>query len=187
MSEVALLVIDMQAAYFRNEALDEKKATLAFHCNRLIEAAKKTAVPVLTVVTEHKKNQSTWTLNMLDDEQGYLFSGTEDVAVITEIDTSGSCQVIKTRDSAFYETNLETKLRDQEITTLILTGVSTHSCVMLTAADAYARNYRVILASEAIASHDPRYHDASLQMLHQEYRQPLMSTDDVIRDFLHAT
>jgi nicotinamidase-related amidase len=80
-------------------------------------------------------------------------------------------EVIKTRDSAFWDTTLEHQLRTLGISRLIIAGVSTHTCVAQTAADAYAANFRVLLAEDVIASHIMDLHEITLEVLEEEYRQ----------------
>lgn len=41
-------------------------------------------------------------------------------------------------------------LRDPQVDTLLLTGLSTNACVGLTAIDAYERDFGVVLGAEAI-------------------------------------
>lgn len=171
MKKLALVIIDMQKAYFNNDALEVKRETLTTACNELTANAKANDIPVFSVVTKHQKDGSTWTLNMIDDRAGYLFTGETDSEVVEGLDVTGAVTIVKTRDSAFYETELLEQLRQRDIETVVLAGVSTHTCVFQTAADAYARNIRVILARDAIASHDPGRHDSALDVLETEYRQ----------------
>lgn len=180
MAKTALLVIDMQNAYFNNSALEEHRSQLIYYCNKLITHAQQHSWPTFMVRTVHAKDTSTWTLNMLDDARGYLYDGDEDAQLVRGLKVNGTIKLPKTRDSAFYDTTLLTQLREREIERLVLCGVSTHSCIMLTAADAYAANLRVTLASDAIYSHDPRYHESTLEMLQQEYRQGLLTHDAII-------
>jgi nicotinamidase-related amidase len=183
MSTHALIVVDMQNAYFNNDSLAAVKPGLVAACNQLIEAFMSASLPVLLVRTQHKRDRSTWTLNMLDDGRGYLFNDQPDAAYVDGLLTDGTIEILKTRDSAFHDTNLGAILKKHAIDHIFIAGISTHSCILYTAADAYAENYRVTLAQDAIASHDPTYHDSTLAMLEQEYRQPKLS-NDAIRDMI---
>lgn len=181
--KTALIIIDMQNAYFNNGALAERKEKLTAACNELIGHFVSKNMPVITVRTEHQRDKSTWTLNMLEDGQGYLFENDDDAACVTGLQTSGTGRLVKTRDSAFYGTDLVERLHTLEVRQLVLAGVSTHSCVLYTAADAYAANIPVVLATDAIASHDPSRHDSTLDMLEQEYRQRLLTNAKIIEQF----
>lgn len=58
----------------------------------------------------------------------------------------------KTRYSAFAGTNLDILLRERNIDTLHLVGVSTDICVLHTAIDAYNRCYNLVVHKDAVAS-----------------------------------
>lgn len=179
MTKVALVIVDMQKAYFRNQALEARRSALIAACNELAERAVSCGLPVFNIVTKHKKDRSTWTLNMLDDKQGYLFEGDEDSEVVDGLYVENAIKIIKTRDSAFFDTTLLDELHQRDIGTLVLAGVSTHTCIFQTAADAYAHNLRVVLAGEAIATHDPGLHQFAVDLLHQEYRQPMKQNKEI--------
>lgn len=180
MTRYALLIIDMQQAYFRNDALAERRDELVRKANQLIDGAVQADVPVYNVTTVHKKDRSTWTLNMLEDSEGYLFEDSADIELVDGLRHDQAVSILKTRDSAFFGTDLAVRLRGHGVDTVILLGVSTHGCILQTASDAYAENFKVLLAQEAIASHDMDYHDATLRLLEQEYRQEVLMTAEIL-------
>jgi isochorismate hydrolase len=59
--------------------------------------------------------------------------------------------ILKPRHSAFYATPLEVLLTHLGTRRLILTGVSSHQCVLFTANDAHVRNLEVIVPSDCVA------------------------------------
>ena len=59
--------------------------------------------------------------------------------------------VLKPRHSAFYATPLEVLLQHLRIGSLLLAGISTESCVWMTACDAYIRGYRLIVPGDVVA------------------------------------
>jgi ureidoacrylate peracid hydrolase len=75
----------------------------------------------------------------------------------------------KHRSSCFYNTTLETKLKVQGITTLIVCGVATNYCVESTIRDAYARDYDIILIEDAAASLWEDLHRATLKNVELMY------------------
>ena len=166
----ALLIVDMQNAYFANAKLREQKDRLVAHCNQLIDAASAADVPIIMLRTLHERDKSTWTLNMLQDKKGYLFAGDMGSQYVDGLKTAGAIEIVKTRDSGFWQTDLLSTLRDRGVEAVVIAGVSTHSCIMATAMDAYNANLLVAIACDAVGSHDPRYHDVVLNMLRQEYR-----------------
>lgn len=177
---IAVLVIDMQNAFFEDPALERWREETVQACNFLITAAQQNGVPVLLVKTEHEKDKSTWTLNMLDDDQGFIFRGTDQAAFIPGLMTEGVPQLLKTRDSAFVGTDLLLRLRNWNTDTIVLAGVSTHNCIAQTAADAFAHNIRVIHVSDATASEDGKAAAAMQSILSREYRQQVLPLTEVL-------
>jgi nicotinamidase-related amidase len=177
---VALLVIDMQNAYFEDSTLSAEQDRVVASCNQLIFAARKAECPVFLVCTEHERDKSTWTLSMLDDNQGFIFTGSEQADTVPGLATDHLPRIVKTRDSAFVGTDLLMRLRNAGATRLLLAGVSTHNCVAQTAADAYAANFRVSYAREAIASNRPDYAVQALRVLSDEYRQDVLGIPEAV-------
>ncbi len=60
--------------------------------------------------------------------------------------------VLKPKHSAFYQTPLELLLKHLGAERLILTGVSTNSCVLFTANDAYMRDLEVMVPRDCVAA-----------------------------------
>ena len=63
--------------------------------------------------------------------------------------------ILKPRHSAFYATPLEVLLTHLGARRLILTGVSSHQCVLFTANDAHVRNFEIIVPSDCVAGPTP--------------------------------
>lgn len=179
----ALLIIDMQKAFFEDETLGGRQDSLVEACNSAIADAREAGVSVYVIRTEHQRDKSTWTLSMLDDDQGFLFSGTEQAEPVDGLDIEGLPELVKTRDSAFFGTDLLQRLRNLSVDTVVLAGVATHNCVAQTAADAYANNVRVAYAKEAMASTNEEYAENVLGVLMDEYRQQSLDADDVRKLF----
>lgn len=171
----------MQVPYFQNSVLEAKKDDLIKQCNTLIELFQRSSLPVFLTRTVHSQDEQTWTLNMRRHQEGFAAAGDDETAFVDGLRYSERTAIIinKTRDSAFIATDFEAQLRRQGVTTLVMCGVSTHSCVGLTAADAYARNFFTLLATDAIASHKEKYHSGMLTMLKDEYNQPTLTTSQV--------
>ena len=163
----ALVVIDMQNSYFELPGLAEKKGALLGPVNELLRAARESSVPVFMVRTQHERDRSTWTLNMLEDQQGFAFPGTEQARFLDELNSGDHIEVVKTRDSTFHGTDFQEQLERRGITHLLLCGVSTHSCVFQTATDAFAHNFHVAIATDAITSESPYLAEAMLKFLQE--------------------
>ncbi|MFL2095532.1 cysteine hydrolase family protein [Marinilactibacillus psychrotolerans] len=69
----------------------------------------------------------------------------------------------KRRYSAFNGTDLETKLRERDITEVHLVGVCTDICVLHTAVDAYNKGFSIVVYQDAVASFDQAGHEWALE------------------------
>ncbi|NKX49000.1 cysteine hydrolase [Arthrobacter deserti] len=168
---LAVLVIDMQKGYFENPVLAGRQEELVGQCNQLIAQAREAGVPVLLPCTGHQRDKSTWTLSMLDDDQGFAFAGSETAELVPGLEAEGLPRLSKTRDSAFVGTDLLLRLRNLGVRTLVLAGVASHNCVAQTGVDAFAHNFRVVYARDAMASTNEEFAEQMLTILCKEYRQ----------------
>ncbi|WP_043239131.1 cysteine hydrolase family protein [Stutzerimonas azotifigens] len=69
---------------------------------------------------------------------------------------------------AFAHTDLELLLRNRGIRQLFLAGVTTEVCVSSTLRQAIDLGFECFTLADACASHDPRLHQAALNMIHVE-------------------
>ncbi len=176
----ALMVIDLQVDYFEHPVLQECRARLVTHCNRLAAAAHERGEPVVEVRTQHEHDRSTWTLSMIEDGQGVVLRDTPGAAALPDLRLDPTIVVLKTRDSAFHRTDLADQLHGIGVDTLALCGVHTESCVAASAADAFAHDLRVLLVEDATASGEPELHGPTLDRLGQQYRQRRVSTAELL-------
>jgi nicotinamidase-related amidase len=77
-------------------------------------------------------------------------------------------QVTKTRYSAFIQgsSNIERVLRDRGIDTLLMTGTATNVCCESSARDAMMLNYKVVMVSDGLATHNDEEHNAALSIFY---------------------
>lgn len=170
----ALLVIDMQDAYFKTSELLRQKPSLIEAINRAADKARQADEPIIVVRTVHYPDKSTWTLNMLQDDKGFAFDGSNEARLVDGLELGGATEITKTRDSAFHETDLLQVLRSHGVTRLTLTGVSAHSCIFHTAAAAYAYDFPVMLLSAGIGDESQSAMDEAFEYLKREYRQQIL-------------
>jgi nicotinamidase-related amidase len=77
----------------------------------------------------------------------------------------GDIIVRKTRVGAFSTTDLDTQLKDRNITTLILAGITTSGVVLSTLRDAHDRDYRVVVLADACADIHSEVHDFLIEKI----------------------
>ncbi|SEG57748.1 Nicotinamidase-related amidase [Nonomuraea solani] len=70
----------------------------------------------------------------------------------------GDITVRKTRYGALSTTDLDRRLRDRGVTTLVIAGLTTSGVVLSTVTDAADRDYRLYILSDCVADPDPKIH-----------------------------
>lgn len=70
----------------------------------------------------------------------------------------GDITVRKTRSGALSTTDLDRRLRDRGITTLVIAGITTSGVVLSTVTDAADRDYRLHVLSDCVTDPDPHVH-----------------------------
>jgi len=71
----------------------------------------------------------------------------------------------KPRASAFFATPLEVLLRGLGVETLVVVGCFTNQCVESTVRDAWARDFQIVIVTDAVAAFDDRLHQAALESM----------------------
>lgn len=95
-----------------------------------------------------------------------LVAGEPGNAIIPELTPlTGEIVLEKPGKGAFCRTNLETILREKEITHLMITGVTTEVCVQTTMREANDRGYECLLVEDATESYFPEFKEATLNMV----------------------
>jgi ureidoacrylate peracid hydrolase len=89
--------------------------------------------------------------------------------------------VPKTRYSAFLPapSKLEAVLKENNIDTILVTGVSTCTCCESTARDGMMLNYRTMMISDGCAAPDDDLHNNSINQFYLQFGD-VQSTDEVI-------
>jgi ureidoacrylate peracid hydrolase len=110
-----------------------------------------------------------------------LEKGSWGAHVIDELTVEpGDIQVDKYRMSGFWDTPLDSILRNLAVSTLLFAGVNSDQCVMATLQDANFLGYDCILLDDCCATSSPAYcRDATLYNVKQCYGFVARSTDFV--------
>lgn len=162
----AILVIDML-----NDFVGEK-ATLRCpgadlivpNLQRLfswVRERNKDDVQLVFIQEAHRKNDADFRVR-----PRHAVKGTWGSEFIDELKPQGEEYVVqKRRHSGFAYTDLDLYLREENIDTVVLTGVWTNVCVRSTASDALHHAYKVIVLSDGTQSKTQEMHESGLRDL----------------------
>ena len=173
-AQAAILVIDVQNDFCHPEGGQAKRGMKIEPCTavvpsiqRLIEEGRKAGVPVIFIRNGHNR----WTRS--EAWRNKKGEGSSKFPPICEEGTFGAefyrikplpgePIVIKYRFSGFIGTNLDLVLRNAGIKTVIMSGVTTNTCVESTARQAFMLDYNVVFLKDCTATHKAEEHEATL-------------------------
>jgi nicotinamidase/pyrazinamidase len=95
----------------------------------------------------------------------------------------------KRRMSAFYKTDLDQTLRTWRVDTVVVCGIMTNVCVLLTALDALQNDFRSVIVSDASACHKPEIHEMTLRSYEKFVLSPLfriMTVSEIVAELEKA-
>ncbi len=173
----ALVVIDLQKGIVSGTV-----AHVVPHAAALAKAFREHDLPVMLVnVTGRAPGRTDASGRGGPGGTGTLPAGWADIIDELELQP-GDHLITKRRRSAFHDTGLDTLLRDLGVTQIVLAGVSTSAGVESTARSAHDHGYHVVLATDAMADHDPDSHRHSLERVFPKLGETATSAE--IIDFL---
>ncbi|XP_021298622.1 probable inactive nicotinamidase At3g16190 isoform X1 [Herrania umbratica] len=168
--QTALIVIDMQKDYILEDKIMSVKGGKAIVPNviKAVQIARQRGILVVWVVREHDyfgRDVELFRRHFYSPEKGGPTTegsvGAElvDGLVIKEEDY----KLVKTRFSAFFNTNLHGFLQSNGVNNLVVVGVQTPNCIRQTVFDAVAHDYQsVAVIVDATAAATPEVHDANI-------------------------
>lgn len=121
-----------------------------------------------------------------DDETAEKFNGrlpvqagTRGADIVDGFLKPSDIVMVKAKDSGFYETNLDEVLKENDVDTVIITGMQTQICVQTTAADAFFRGYNVWVTEDGVVSTRKEDKERALNWL-DGYCATVSTNDEVI-------
>ncbi len=87
--------------------------------------------------------------------------------------------VQKNKYSAFVGTDLDNLLRNWGVRTLILTGVSTYTCVESTARDGFMKDYYIVLPKDLTAGYEEDLYEGGLRNIDERFGQ-VVSSEEIL-------
>lgn len=106
-------------------------------------------------------------------------SGTWDAGIVDDIKPARADHVvIKRRDSAFHDTEIEVWLKSLRVDTLLFCGIDTCICVEASLRDAFNSGYDVVLISDATASGNEKHYESTIEIV-RDYYGLVMSIEEI--------
>ena len=175
----AVLVIDMIKDFVTGKFENERAQAIVPNIKRLLEAARSSDKPVVYIHDSHPPGD-----HEFDIWGQHAVSGSEGSEFISELEPKEGEPVLeKKKYSAFYETDLDSVLKDLRVDEVVLTGVLTHICVQHTAADAFFRGYDVTVPRGCVEDLSDEENQRSLEFVKDNYGAEVLGLEDLLESW----
>lgn len=195
--QAALLIVDMQNGFCHPDSAMGQSVGVAAqraaipHIAELVRLCRERGVPIIFTQQEHFKDDVLRARRRRPSHaarQGFLpcLRGTWEVALepqIAQLFGPEDHLVTKHRASAFYNTNLDSKLRMLGAQVLLIAGCNTEFCIEGTVRDGYARDFDLVVPRECVAGIQPAFHEDSLRKF-QAYFAEVIALGELAALFL---
>ena len=147
---MALLVIDMVSSWDFPDADVLARAALAIAPR--IGALKRRCIDAGVPVVFVNDNRGRWRSEFRELVRVSIVESEIGAAIAEHLRPGdGDYSVLKPKQSAFYATPLDLLLRHLRVTRLLVSGVASEQCIVISAAEAKMRDYDVVVPSDCIA------------------------------------
>lgn len=177
-AKVALLIIDIISDFEFEDGkeLFTKALPMAYRLAKFKKKVKKHQIPVIYI----NDNFSKWQEDFKQMVRYCLkenVRGKEIVKVLKP--AQDDFYILKPKHSAFYSTALNLLLKNLDVKTLILTGVSTDICILFTAGDAYMRDFRLFIPKDCVAAVKPENSKQALRYLEEVLKADIRPANEI--------
>jgi nicotinamidase-related amidase len=173
----AVIVIDMLEDFVTGALRCERADRIIPSIKKLVETARKKKIPVIYSNDAHLPTDFE-----LKKWGTHAMKGTKGAEVIAQFKPSKDDIILEKRVySGFFETGMDTVLRNLKVDTLILAGLHTNMCVRHTAADAFFRGYKIVIPDDATEAFTEKDYKEGLEYLKNVYSAEITNTDRIIK------
>lgn len=170
----AIVIIDMlrdtlEAA--NSSPITEQGLSIVPAINRLTETARKRSIPVIFSMDSFLPGDFIFQ----GKKKNHSIRGTKG-AEVTDLLTQAKTDMYlpKRRFSTFFKTDLDQTLRLYGVDTAVFCGITTHWCVLSSAFDAVANDFRSVIIEDCCASFSREMHENCLSIYRKINLTPLL-------------
>ncbi len=184
MGKKAVIIIDMLNDFVAGDLKCERAKHIIPSIKKLVEAAHKHRIPIIYSNDAHYPEDA----EVIEKWGKHAIKGTKGAEVIPELKPTAKDYIVEKRTySGFYETGLDSLLRSlydgEGVKTVILGGLHTNLCVRHTAADAFFKGYKIIIAKDGVEAFTQEDHEQGLKYLEYAYNAKIVTVDEIIKQF----
>jgi nicotinamidase-related amidase len=174
----AVIVVDMLEDFVYGKLKCERALRIIQPLKKLLAEARKKKIHVIYSNDAHlpiDRELEVW------GPHGMM--GTKEAEVIKDIKPEKGDYVVNKRAySGFFATDLDMLLRDLKVDTVIIAGLHANICVRHTSADAFFRDYRIIIPEDGVEAFTEKDYKEGLEYLKMAYKAEVKRVDEIINE-----
>lgn len=181
----AIIIVDMVTDSFREEhrlPITEEAKPIIPRINHLLQRGRGLRIPIIFACDSFLPDDFIFKGKM----KQHSLRGTEGAEVTDLLDVQESDLILpKRRFSAFFKTDLDLTLRTWGVDTVVVGGITTNVCVLMTAMDALCHDLRSILLEDCCAAHKREVHETTLENYRKFALYPLfriMTSEEFLQE-----
>jgi nicotinamidase/pyrazinamidase len=181
----AIVVVDMLKDNLkessRNPYYGEGKAIIP-HLQKLLGEGRRRRFPIVFACDSFLEGDFIFKGRM----KVHALRGTQGAEVLDDLKPVPTDIVLpKRRFSAFFKTDLDQTLRMLGVDTVVVTGITTEVCVLMTVMDGLSHDFSAIILEDCTASRNKEFHQACLSLYRDFALYPLlriMTVDEFLKE-----
>jgi len=181
----AIIVVDMLKDNLkegsRNPYYEEGRAIIP-NLQRLLGEGRKRGFPIVFACDSFLEGDFIFRGGM----KVHSLRGTQGTEVIDDLKPEPKDIILpKRRFSAFFKTDLDQTLRMLGVDTVVVTGMTTEVCVLMTVMDGLSHDFSAILIEDCTASRNREFHQGCLSLYRDFALYPLlriMALEEFLRE-----
>lgn len=178
--KTALVVVDFQGGDLPVDT--EYGGVTLPKAQAMVAAARRSDIPVVWIQEVHKPHMQDIGRELDGSEGAHCIEGWPGTEIATGLGPiEGEFHVKKRRYSAFFGTDLDIILKSYGVDSLILIGGFTDICVLYTAVDAHARDFRLAVASDVLLGSSDQAHDDAIRMMTSLQPGSVVTAQDILQ------
>jgi len=170
----AIIVVDMLKDNMkdspRNPCYQEGREIIP-NLQRLLEEGRKRGFPVVFACDSFLEGDFIFRSRM----KVHSLRGTQGAEVIGDLEPESTDMILpKRRFSAFFKTDLDQTLRTLGVDTIVVTGMTTEVCVLMTAFEGLCQDFFVVILENCTASRSKELRQGCLNLYRENVLDPLL-------------
>jgi nicotinamidase-related amidase len=174
MMKPAVIIVDMVKDNLKvgfNHPITHEARVILPQLQRLLKESRKRKIPIIFACDSFMEGDFIFKGKM----KAHSLRGTKGSEVADELKPEPTDMVLpKRRFSAFFKTELDQTLRTLGVDTIVVTGITTEVCVLMTAMDGLCHDFSVILLEDCCASRNRETHQGCLNLYRDFALYPLL-------------